>query len=91
MVNFKAGDLVADMDIFDDVMDIALVLEAPENTRSHYTVYYCTGPTAGDTVLETPHAMQHFRLLSASGERSRLAKRESKNFFSRNKQPRRTE
>ena len=81
MVNFKVGDLIADMDIFDDMVDIALVLETPEKTRSHYTVYYCTGPTAGDIVLETPHAMQHMRLLSAGGGRSRLAKRESKNFF----------
>ena len=82
MVNFKVGDLIADKDIFDDVIDIALVLETPEESRGgHYTVYYCTGPTAGDIVLETPHAMQHFRLLSAGGGRSRLAKRESKNFF----------
>jgi hypothetical protein len=77
--------LIADKDIFGDTIDIALVLEAPEKTkshiRSHYTVYYCTGLAAGDTVLETPHAMQHMRLLSAGGGRTRLAKRESKNFF----------
>ena len=81
MVNFNAGDLIADKDIFGDTIDIALVLETPEKTKSHYTVYYCTGPTAGDIVLETPHAMQPMRLLSAGGGRSRLAKRESKNFF----------
>ena len=81
IVNFNAGDLIADKDIFGDTIDIALVLETPEKTKSHYTVYYCTGPTSGDIVLETPHAMQHMRLLSAGGGRSRLAKRESKNFF----------
>lgn len=91
MVNFKVGDLIADKDVFGDTIDIALVLETPEKTKGHYTIYYCTGPTSGDIVLETPHAMVHFRLLSAGGGRTRLAKRESKNFFPDNEQQTTTE
>jgi hypothetical protein len=88
MVNFKVGDLIADKDVFGDTIDIALVLETPEKTKGHYTIYYCTGPISGDIVLETRHAMSPFRLLSAGGGRADIAKRESKIFFPDNKQPR---
>lgn len=86
MVDFKVGDLIADKDISGDTLDIALVLETPEKTKAHYTIYYCTGPISGDIVLETRHAMVPFRLLSSGGGRADIAKREIKNIFPDNKQ-----
>jgi hypothetical protein len=42
------------------------VIETPE-TAGYYKVYYCTGPVAGDMVLETVHAMQNFKVVSRGG------------------------
>ena len=60
---FVVGDLVMDKDVFNDGIDLALVLETPE-IAGYYKVYYCTGPVAGEMVLETVGAMQNFRLVS---------------------------
>lgn len=65
----KAGDLVMDKDIFNDFTDIALVLETPESRPGgYYRVYYCTGPVAGDIVLESIHAMANFKIISRGGK-----------------------
>jgi hypothetical protein len=65
--SFKKGDLLIDQDVFgDDLADLALVLETPED-KGYYKVYYCTGPVAGDIVLESPHAMENFKTVSFGG------------------------
>ena len=70
MIDLRVGDLVMDKDVFGDCIDIALVLETPESRRGgYYRVYYCTGPTAGDIVLETVHAMANFKVISEGGKR----------------------
>ena len=64
---FKKGDLIIDRDVFgDNLSDLALVLETPEDRGrdpklGHYKIYYCTGPVAGDIVLESPYAMSQFK------------------------------
>ncbi len=68
MSDFKTGDLVVDKDIFGGAIDVALVLETPD-VAGYYKIYYCTGPTAGDIVLETVHAMSNFRVVSRGGIR----------------------
>ena len=65
--SFKKGDLIIDKDVFGDTLsDLALVLETPED-RGYYKVYYCTGPVAGDIVLESPHAMENFKKVTLKG------------------------
>ena len=63
MIEFKVGDLVMDKDIFEDGIDLALVVETPD-VAGYYKVYYCTGVVAGETTLETVHAMQNFKVVS---------------------------
>lgn len=65
---FVVGDLIADQCYtdYDGCIDLALVIETPE-TAGYYKVYYCTGPVAGDMVLETVHAMQNFKVVSRGG------------------------
>lgn len=63
MIDFKIGDLVMDKDVFEDGIDLALVVETPD-IAGYYKVYYCTGAVAGEMVLETVHAMQNFKVVS---------------------------
>ena len=65
---FQVGDIIVDKDIFNDTMDLAIVLETPE-VRGYYKLYYCTGPTAGDIVLETVHALANFKIATVKKRR----------------------
>ena len=57
---FKVGDLLADKVLGDTV----LVLERPGDS-GYYKIYYCTGPVAGEMVLEVATSMhQKFKIVS---------------------------
>lgn len=96
-MNFKVGDLLIEKQERGDGLESlrALCLVLAVEPGFYFVKWYDKGPTAGDTSYETVHAMSFFEHATPSGKygggRSRLAKRESKNFFPDNEQQTTTE
>ena len=58
----KVGDLIWD----EYFHDLALILQTPETCERspHFKLYYCTGPVAGQTSLESPVSLENFIIVS---------------------------